>query len=101
MTELSEFVFSTSNFGIKDKNTPENLDIKIKHEGDADSGNIRVYLDGSVEAIVYGTWTKERLAAKPLKCTLMKSQRYLSIGYDLVADHLTMRYQGIESAKLP
>ena len=45
--------------------------------------------------------TKESLAAKPLKFVLQSNQKYLSIGYDLVGGHLTLKQQGVEVEKLP
>ena len=44
---------------------------------------------------------KESLADKPLKYVLKASQRYLSIGYDLAANHLTMKLQGVAANKFP
>ena len=45
--------------------------------------------------------TKERLAAKPIKYVLNGTQRYLSIGYDLAAGHLTIKLEGVDAVKLP
>ena len=45
--------------------------------------------------------TKERLAAKPIKYVLKGTQRYLSIGYDLAAGHLTIKLEGVDAVKLP
>ena len=45
--------------------------------------------------------TKERLAAKPIKYVLNGTQRYLSIWYDLAADHLTIKHEGVDAVKLP
>ena len=45
--------------------------------------------------------TKERLAAKPIKYVLNGTQRYLSIGYDLAAGHLTIKHEGVDAIKLP
>ena len=45
--------------------------------------------------------TKERLAAKPIKYVLKGTQRYLSIGYDLAAGHLTIKHEGVDAIKLP
>ena len=45
--------------------------------------------------------TKERLAAKPIKYVLNGTQRYLSIWYDLAADHLTIKHEGVDTMKLP
>ena len=45
--------------------------------------------------------TKERLASKPIKYVLKGTQRYLSIGYDLEADHPTIKHEGVDAIKLP
>ena len=39
-------------------------------------------------------------AAKPIK-HVTRFQRYLSIGYDLVAEHLTLKHQGVNVEQLP
>ena len=62
---------------------------------------IRIYVEGWVEIIRDDTMSKKRLAAKPVKYALKDSQRHMSIGYNLEADHLTMRYQGVDADKLP
>ena len=41
------------------------------------------------------------MAAKPVKCMLKDGQVHLSIGYNLEAEQLTMKHQGVAVAKLP
>ena len=48
-----------------------------------------------------GRITREFLAAKPIKYALKDGQRWLCIGYDLAAGHLTMKHHGIDAKKLP
>ena len=44
---------------------------------------------------------KAILATKPVKYLLKQFQKYLSIGYDMVRGHLTMKYDGADVEKLP
>ena len=43
---------------------------------------------------------KASLAAKPVKYVLRDFQKYLSFGYDMVSDRLTMKYDGRDAEKL-
>ena len=45
--------------------------------------------------------TKESLAEKPIKYMLLDSQRFLNIGYNMMAGHLTMKLLGVDATKLP
>ena len=44
--------------------------------------------------------TKESLADKPLKIVLKESQKYLSLGYDMAKQHMTLKQQGVDVEKL-
>ena len=44
---------------------------------------------------------QEGLAEKPYHHLLRGSQKYLSIGYDLMEDRLTLKFQGVDIDKLP
>ena len=41
------------------------------------------------------------MAKKPIRYVLEKSKRRISIWYDLAADHLKLRHEGIDAYKLP
>ena len=45
--------------------------------------------------------TKESLANKPLKIVLKESQKYLSLGYDLAKQHMTLKQEGVDVELLP
>ena len=45
--------------------------------------------------------TKESLADKPLKIVLKESQKYLSLGYDLAKQHMTLMQEGVDVELLP
>ena len=45
--------------------------------------------------------TKESLAEKPLKVVLKDSQKYLSIGYDMAKQHMTLMQEGVDVELLP
>ena len=45
--------------------------------------------------------TKASLAEKPLKYVQADNEKYLSIGFNLKADHLTLKQQGVDAEKLP
>ena len=45
--------------------------------------------------------TKESLADKPLKIVLKESQKYLSLGYDLAKQHMTLKQEGVDVELLP
>ena len=45
--------------------------------------------------------TNESLADKPLKIVLKESQKYLSIGYDMAEQHMTLKQQGVAIELLP
>ena len=45
--------------------------------------------------------TKESLAEKPLKIVLKDSQKYLSLGYDLAKQHMTLMQEGVDVELLP
>ena len=110
---------STSTCGIIDKHNDYNADIKVRlieHEEarglDVVVNNYREREDGTKKVdntIISGKndprsipgVTKERLAAKPIKYVLKGTQRYLSIGYDLAAGHLTIKLEGVDAVKLP
>ena len=44
---------------------------------------------------------KEKLAKKAFKYVVLQTQDRIQIGYDLVEDHLTLKYLGIDAKKLP
>ena len=45
--------------------------------------------------------TNESLADKPLKIVLKESQKYLSLGYDLAKQHMTLMQEGVDVELLP
>ena len=90
-----------SSFGVKDKFT-NNVDTIISFvEENEDEGGFHIWAGGHYEDIFDGTLTREKIAAKPVKCVLADSQRHLRIGYDLTAGHLTIKQQGVKTDKLP
>ena len=109
----------TSTCGIIDKHNDYNADIKVRLIEHEEVGGLDVVVDGhreredgtkqgdptsyeahKVPRSIPGV-TKERLAAKPIKYVLNGTQRYLSIGYDLAAGHLTIKLEGVDAVKLP
>ena len=110
---------STSTCGIIDKHNDYNADIKVRLIEHEEVGGLDVVVDGHREredgtkqgdvtyrsdeprSILVPGVTKERLAAKPIKYVLNGTQRYLSIGYDLAAGHLTIKLEGVDAVKLP
>ena len=111
---------STSTCGIIDKHNDYNADIKVRLIEHEEVGGLDVVVDGHRERedgtkqgdVLTGSKaeevprsirgvTKERLAAKPIKYVLKGTQRYLSIGYDLAVDHLTIKHEGVDAIKLP
>ena len=107
---------STSSCGIIDKHNDYNADIKVRLIEHEEARGLDVVVDGHRERedgkkqgddtsndynrSIPGV-TKERLAAKPIKYVLNGTQRYLSIGYDLAAGHLTIKLEGVDAVKLP
>ena len=88
-----------ASFGLKDKFT-ENLDIRLEYSS---GGAIHIFINGHDEEVKREeekSLVKERLAAKPFKF-VTRSQRYLSIGYDLSADNLTLLFNGEDVSRLP
>ena len=84
-----------SSFGLKDRCT-QNLDIRLLlWEGKY----VDVFVNGQKEKRFRGQ-SKEQLAAKPVKY-LTRFGRYLSIGFDKLAGHLSMKHQGIDAENLP
>ena len=63
----------------------------IKELVDADDTRVR-----SIKGV-----TKESLANKPLKIVLKESQKYLSLGYDLAKQHMTLMQEGVDVELLP
>jgi len=107
---------STSTCGIIDKHNDYNADIKVRLIEHEEVGGLDVVVDGhreredgtkqgdqpypDIPRSIPGV-TKERLSAKPIKYVLKGTQRYLSIGYDLAAGHLTIKLEGVDAVKLP
>jgi len=115
--------YSTSTCGIIDKHNDYNADIKVRliehEEVNEEVRGLDIVVDGyreredGTKKVDDMSWngrndprsipgvTKERLAAKPIKYVLNGTQRYLSIWYDLAADHLTIKHEGVDAMKLP
>ena len=109
----------TSTCGIIDKHNDYNADIEVRLIEYEEARGLDVVVDGyreredgtkKVDDMGYDGRndprsipgvTKERLAAKPIKYVLNGTQRYLSIGYDLAAGHLTIKLEGVDAVKLP
>ena len=81
---------------MTDSDVAKGLDILaegIKELVDAAADPYRVR---SIEGV-----TKESLANKPLKIVLKESQKYLSLGYDLAKQHMTLMQEGVDVELLP
>ena len=88
-----------SSFGLKDRYT-ENLDIKLELVEHVLSGII-IWFNGRKEKLIDDdSIRKEKLAAKPFKFRT-RHGRYLGIGFDLVARHLILHFNGVDVSTLP
>ena len=76
----------------------DNVDIKLTLYENKD---ISITIDGQWNKIADPSLSKKRLAVRPVRYVHQGSQRYLSIGYNLVAKHLTLKQHGVDAEKLP
>ena len=95
-------VFRNSNFGIVSK-YQDNMDIKLELRDRiaVEYRAIEIWLNGNIVDTIEEDLKREAIAAKPVKRMLKDGQVHLSIGYNLEAEHLTMKHQGVDAAKLP
>ena len=88
----------TTSFGIIDKYN-ENTDISLIDARQTYVKSIEIIINGQTEKMI-DNQSNEALAAKPVK-RVTKHGMYLSIGYNLLAGHFTLKQQGHDAEKLP
>ena len=77
----------------------ENLDVRLVLW--LGSRELAIWINGQCEKRIEDrSLTKDKLARKPIKY-VTRFQRYLSIWFDLTADHLMMKFNGVNVLKLP